>query len=605
MANYRIKVSGGNPYQIKVRTAAQGPTGPQGPQGEQGIPGAGYTLPIATDITLGGVKVGDNLTIDGDGVLSAGNSYVLPAATDSTLGGIIVGDNLTITANGVLSGVNSYTLPTATNSTLGGVIVGSGVSVNNGTISVNTNYLNNSTTNSTYSYSESSISGFNYAALTLTATGANSTNSVRNDWLANTGKFGNIQWILKPNTGIYNWTWGGIGLDANTTDATRPEMAISTNYSLNFGAGEAYGRGIGISPRDVYLKETYFSGPALPAKEWTNNSFLIKSYADGRYLLTANFTYANLTGTPTLSAVATSGAYSDLTGTPDLSVYLTTSAASSTYQPLGNYTTSADLTWSNITGKPTFAAVATSGSYNDLTNLPTLFDGSYTSLSNIPATFTPSAHTHTVSQITDFPSLATVATSGLYSDLTGTPDLSGYLTSSTAASTYLTISTAASTYATASSLSSYLTTSAAASTYQPIGSYATLSTNTFTGTQSLGGNIIDKPRLQSVRETKATPSIASNVLTLDLNAANFFAVSLNADITTLTISNVPTGVVSSLTLELTADGTARSVTWPASFKFPSGTAPTLTSTNGKKDVLVAYTDDDGTTWDIFVAGQNL
>jgi hypothetical protein len=68
---------------------------------------------------------------------------------------------------------------------------------------------------------------------------------------------------------------------------------------------------------------------------------------------------------------------------------------------------------------------------------------------------------------------------------------------------------------------------------------------------------------------------------------------------------VPTGVVTSLTLELTADGTARSVTWPASFKFPSGTAPTLTSTNGKKDVLVAYTDDDGTTWDIFVAGQNL
>ena len=135
--------------------------------------------------------------------------------------------------------------------------------------------------------------------------------------------------------------------------------------------------------------------------------------------------------------------------------------------------------------------------------------------------------------------------------------------------------------------------------------YFGLGSNTFTGTQSLGGNIIDKPRLQSVRETKATPSIASNVLTLDLNAANFFAVSLNADVTTLTISNVPTGVVTSFTLELTADGTARSVTWPASFKFPSGTAPTLTSTNGKKDVLVAYTDDEGTTWDSFVAGQNL
>lgn len=35
----------------------------------------------------------------------------------------------------------------------------------------------------------------------------------------------------------------------------------------------------------------------------------------------------------------------------------------------------------------------------------------------------PLSHTHTVSQITDFPALATVATSGAYADLTGTPSL--------------------------------------------------------------------------------------------------------------------------------------------------------------------------------------
>lgn len=38
-----------------------------------------------------------------------------------------------------------------------------------------------------------------------------------------------------------------------------------------------------------------------------------------------------------------------------------------------------------------------------------------------PSTFTPSTHTHTKSQITDFPTLATVATSGKYTDLTGAP----------------------------------------------------------------------------------------------------------------------------------------------------------------------------------------
>jgi hypothetical protein len=40
--------------------------------------------------------------------------------------------------------------------------------------------------------------------------------------------------------------------------------------------------------------------------------------------------------------------------------------------------------WSSVTGKPAFAAVATSGSYADLTGKPTLFSGSYTDLTNTP-----------------------------------------------------------------------------------------------------------------------------------------------------------------------------------------------------------------------------
>lgn len=38
-----------------------------------------------------------------------------------------------------------------------------------------------------------------------------------------------------------------------------------------------------------------------------------------------------------------------------------------------------------------------------------------------PKTFTPSSHTHTKSDITDFPTLATVATSGSYNDLSNKP----------------------------------------------------------------------------------------------------------------------------------------------------------------------------------------
>lgn len=40
-----------------------------------------------------------------------------------------------------------------------------------------------------------------------------------------------------------------------------------------------------------------------------------------------------------------------------------------------------------------------------------------------PETFTPSEHTHTKSNITDFPTLATVATSGSYNDLSNKPDI--------------------------------------------------------------------------------------------------------------------------------------------------------------------------------------
>lgn len=64
-----------------------------------------YSLPTATETRLGGIKVGENLTITSDGTLNAsgGDPYELPPATTTDLGGVIVGDNLSITEQGVLS----------------------------------------------------------------------------------------------------------------------------------------------------------------------------------------------------------------------------------------------------------------------------------------------------------------------------------------------------------------------------------------------------------------------------------------------------------------------------------------------------------------------
>lgn len=62
-----------------------------------------YHLPIASETTLGGIKVGNNLTIDEDGTLNAESTeYNLPVASSSTLGGVKIGSGLSI-ANAVAS----------------------------------------------------------------------------------------------------------------------------------------------------------------------------------------------------------------------------------------------------------------------------------------------------------------------------------------------------------------------------------------------------------------------------------------------------------------------------------------------------------------------
>jgi hypothetical protein len=60
------------------------------------------SLKVATTTTLGGIKVGDRLSIDADGVLDATYTYTLPTASSSVLGGVKVGTTLDI-SSGVLN----------------------------------------------------------------------------------------------------------------------------------------------------------------------------------------------------------------------------------------------------------------------------------------------------------------------------------------------------------------------------------------------------------------------------------------------------------------------------------------------------------------------
>jgi hypothetical protein len=97
--------------------------------GESG--GSSFDLPVATPTVLGGVKVGANLSITADGVLSAQqgeDGFVLLPATRSTLGGVIVGARLTVAPDGTLS-ADAPSLPIASGTVLGGVRVGQGLSI--------------------------------------------------------------------------------------------------------------------------------------------------------------------------------------------------------------------------------------------------------------------------------------------------------------------------------------------------------------------------------------------------------------------------------------------------------------------------------------------
>jgi hypothetical protein len=111
----------------------------------------------------------------------------------------------------------------------------------------------------------------------------------------------------------------------------------------------------------------------------------------------------------------------------------------------------------------------------------------------------------------------------------------------------------------------------------------------------------------SITETIATPSIASNSLTLNALGATIFVVNLNSSITNpITVSNVPTGSRAySFTLQFTyPDNVVRAVTWPSNTKWSSNTPPGLTCLTDKTDTFVFLTLNGGSVWYAFISAQN-
>ena len=129
---------------------------------------------------------------------------------------------------------------------------------------------------------------------------------------------------------------------------------------------------------------------------------------------------------------------------------------------------------------------------------------------------------------------------------------------------------------------------------------------TVSGEIAVADNVLSRPEVKDYAETvNAIGSTGGGTQDIDLTLGNVVTATLDAN-TAFTFSNPSaTGKSCSFMLTLTQDATgSRTATWPASVKWAGGTAPTLTTTASRADVLTFTTVDAGTIWYGFVAGQD-
>lgn len=132
--------------------------------------------------------------------------------------------------------------------------------------------------------------------------------------------------------------------------------------------------------------------------------------------------------------------------------------------------------------------------------------------------------------------------------------------------------------------------------------------NVSSGTVATGriASALTGKELTGYSETQVDDTISGNTLTVDMATGNHRAVTLNANISTFTLSNKPSsGKAAAVVLTVTyPDNTTRTIAWPTGTIWPGNAAPTLTCKNGRKDIFCLYFFDGGTVIFGTIIGQN-
>jgi hypothetical protein len=125
-------------------------------------------------------------------------------------------------------------------------------------------------------------------------------------------------------------------------------------------------------------------------------------------------------------------------------------------------------------------------------------------------------------------------------------------------------------------------------------------TYTFTsGGLNLGDLLLQRPNIRDYALQAGAASSSAGTIDYDIELGNTFEVLLTENITTTTISNpAQSGRMCQITIKITQDGGggAYTVAWPASVKWPGGSAPVISTANDAVDMITLTTWNGGTNW---------
>jgi len=364
-----------------------------------------YTLPVATDTTLGGVKQGTNITIANDGTISAQqkvytagtnvqiSSGDVISATDTTYSNASQTDAGLMSASdktkldGIENNANNYTLPAASANAIGGVKQGTNVTIaNDGTISA---------TDTTYSVATTSADGL------MSSTDKSKLDNIEanaNNYslpIATTAVLGGVKQgnnITIDADGTINATGGGGGssalsslTDVDLTSPTTGQALIYDGNTSKWVNGNGGGGSATLAGLTDVTVTSATNGQVLTydsnSSEWINaapvgassvsslTDVTLTSITDGQILKYDNATSKWVNSNETIPATPALGNLTNVTLTSP------TDGQALIYDNANSEWVNGAVDYSKISGTPTLAQVATSGDYSDLSGTPTIPDG--------------------------------------------------------------------------------------------------------------------------------------------------------------------------------------------------------------------------------------